>query len=169
MYFKPQFLSLSAPHPLWTTCGSNPWEANEALVVSRMLSGQYISDWHARHWTRENPEGLCLLCPGKGVPGTIQHLLLYCEALQDKRELIISHLRAQSQENDQLQLLLSNIFSSSPEDQVQFLLDPSVTPVVISGCQMNLFCLDDIFNLTRTFCYALHRRRMQMLGRFKSN
>ena len=63
-FFKPQFLSLSRPHPLWTTCASNPWEIDKALIVMRLLSGQYISDCLARiarHWSKENPDGLCLL------------------------------------------------------------------------------------------------------------
>ena len=47
-FFKPKFMSLTCPHPLWTTCGSNLFEINKAFTVSRMLSGQYISDCHCR-------------------------------------------------------------------------------------------------------------------------
>ena len=50
---------------------------------------------------------------------------------------------------------------------VQFLLDPSVVATVISAVQLDLFTLDDIFSVTRTYCYAIHRRRLQLTGRFK--
>ena len=63
-YFKPQYLSLTRPHPLWTTCTNNPWETNKALVVSLLLSGRYVTDHHSRQWTKDNQEGFCLLCPG---------------------------------------------------------------------------------------------------------
>ena len=165
-FFKPQFLSLSRPHPLWTTCASNPWEINKALIVARLLSGQYISDWHARHWSKENPDGFCLLCPGRRIRGDITHLLLSCEALQEKRLNILQYWKLLSEDKPHLQQLLSSVLCSSPRDQVQFLLDPSSVPSVITGCQMDLFSLEDIFPLTRTYCYSMHRRRSQIIGRF---
>ena len=166
LYFKPQFLNLTKPHPLWTTCSSNPFETNKALIVCRLLSGRYISDWHARNWSKDNPEGFCLLCPGKEIPGNIEHLLISCEALEEKRLRIIEYWNMQSEGNNHLKQLLSAVLSYPPQDRVQFLLDPSVVPSVISGCQDDLYSLDDIFPLTRTYCYAMHRRRMQLLGRF---
>ena len=71
-YFKPQFMSLLRPHPLWTTCQSNSFEVNKSIAVARLLSGQYRSDWHCRHWSRTNKEGFCLLCPDKNIPGNIE-------------------------------------------------------------------------------------------------
>ena len=50
---------------------------------------------------------------------------------------------------------------------VQFVLDPSVAPEVIIGVQGGHFKLSEIFRLTRTYCYAMHRSRMQLLGKFK--
>ena len=49
---------------------------------------------------------------------------------------------------------------------VQFVLDPSVVPEVIRGVQEESFTLAHVFRLTRTYCYAMHRRRMQLLGLF---
>ena len=53
-YFRAEFLSLTKPHPLWSTCGSNPYEIHKAVVQARMLSGKYITDKLPRHcfkWT----------------------------------------------------------------------------------------------------------------------
>ena len=165
-YFQPQFMSLLKPHPLWTTCKSNPFEVNKSVVVARLLSGRYRSDWHCRHWSLTNKEGHCLLCPGENLPGDIEHLLVNCRALEDKRQLLYKFWTQHSAENLSLRNLLNSMRASSITTFVQFLLDPSVVPQVISGCQMESFTIDEVFHLTRTFCYGLHRRRLQLIGRF---
>ena len=166
MYFKPQFMSLLRPHPLWTTSKSNSFETNKSIVVARLLSGRYRSDWHARHWNLSNKNGFCLLCPGKNIPGTIEHLLVSCVSLQHKRLDLFNFWDQRTVENPHLRDLMLSIRSSSITNFVQFVLDPSVVSSVISGCQDRLYKLEDIFHLTRTFCYALHRLRLQLLGRF---
>ena len=37
-YFCAEFMSLSKPHPIWTTCGSNLFEIHKAVVQAKMLS-----------------------------------------------------------------------------------------------------------------------------------
>ena len=89
-YFKPSFMSLSTPHPLWTSAGS-PFEVSKAVVSARMLSGRYRTDRLARHWTPSNPNGLCRLPGCEGHEGTLQHILLQCSALTEARLKVISH------------------------------------------------------------------------------
>jgi hypothetical protein len=165
LYFKPSFMSLLRPHPLWTTCKANSFEVNKSVAVARLLSGRYNSDWHSRHWSSDNEEGFCLLCPGMNIPGTIEHLLVTCEALNPKRSALFNFWDQQSEDSLPLQELLLTIRRSSPKDFSQFVLDPSVVQQVISGCQKKLFQLDEIFHLSRTFSYGIHRRRLQLLGR----
>ena len=165
-FFKPKFMSLLKPHPLWTTSKCNPFESNKSLVVSKFLSGQYPSDWFCRRWSKTNPAGSCLLCPSQDTPGDLQHLLVGCCSLQLKRDDIYDYWNKQTLEKPNLQRLLQSMIAKTSRDLCQFLLDPSVVPEVISGCQQELFSLDDIFSLTKTFVYAIHRRRLQMLGRF---
>ena len=80
-YFKPDYMSLVKPHPIWTSCGSNPFEVNKAVIQARMLSGRYITDQLARHWT-SNSAGFCTLpnC-SMNTYGSLEHLLLVCPAL----------------------------------------------------------------------------------------
>ena len=165
-FFKPDYMSLTQPHPLWTTSHNNSFEINKSLVVSKLLSGRYRSDWLCRHWSKSNPSGFCLLCPGKMIPGTVEHMLVACEGLAHKREDITMYWKQQTEDNEHLQALTTTKLCSEVDEQVQFLLDPSVVPSVIRGCQLQHFSLDDVFKLTRTFCYALHRRRLQLIGRF---
>ena len=106
--------------------------------------------------------------PRKSIPGDIDHLLAECEALFDKRDLLFQFWDKESGDSPSLSTLLKNVRSSTVEEFVQFVLDPSVVPLVISGVQKNLFTLDNVFSLTRTFCYGIHRRRLQLLGRHNS-
>ena len=84
-FFKPEFMSLTCPHQLWTSCGSNPFEIHKAVTQAKMLSGTYVTDKLSRHWSN-NPNGFCSIpgCTGHTL-GSIEHLLLSCPALQESR------------------------------------------------------------------------------------
>ena len=166
IFFSPSLMSLSVPHPMWTTCSSNPFETNKALVQAALLSGRYKTDYLSRHWNFSNPDGFCMLCPGKFLFGTIQHFLIHCEALSEKRSTIIDHWSSYAEEDIQLHQLLKQLLESPSALLVQFLLDPSVVPQVVALLQHNLVKLETLFYLSRTWCYGLHRRRMQLLGLF---
>ena len=166
LYFKPQYMSLQKPHPLFSTAAQNPFEINKSLVVAKMLSGRYRSDWHCRHWSTVNRSGDCLLCPGKNFPGTLEHMLVLCPALEQKRSLLKDYLYQETSDKFDLKQLFDDILQASTHEVVQFLLDPSVVPRVIAGCQTKVYFLPEIFRLTRTYCYGLHRRRLQLIGRF---
>ena len=168
-FFKPEYMSLVKPHPLWTTAQNNQFEINKSLVVAKLLSGRYRSDWLCRHWSKTNPSGHCLLCPGENIPGTVEHMLVSCPGLDDKRDDLILYWSQHTEDNPHLQHLTSSMLSSDEDTLVQFLLDPSAVPSVINGCQQKLYSLSDVFKLTRTFCYGIHRRRLQLIGRFKFN
>ena len=76
-YFKPQFHSLSTPHPLLWTPGPNSHEVTKSLVQLRMLSGRYRVAKLTRHWSPTNRSGCCPapLCPDLE---TLEHLLIDC-------------------------------------------------------------------------------------------
>ena len=59
LYFHPQFMSLSSPHRILTTAGSNPYEVAKAKVQLQLLISQYRSAKQTRHWSPSNPQGLC--------------------------------------------------------------------------------------------------------------
>ena len=123
-YFKPQFMSLRQPHPLWTTCQNNTFEVNKSIAVARLLSGRYRSDWHCRHWSQTNKEGFCLLCPGKNLLGNIEHLIIDCTALDDKRNLLFKFWSQQAKDSPHLQHLVSTMRASPHNKFVQLSLIP---------------------------------------------
>ena len=38
--FKPEFMGLKNPHPIWSTAGCNPYEVSKAIQQARFLSGR---------------------------------------------------------------------------------------------------------------------------------
>ena len=165
-YFKPEYMSLLHPHPIITSCESNPWETNKAVIQCRLLSGRYNTDWLRRHWTPDNKEGFCSLCPGKSIPGTIEHFLTSCFALDTKRNELFHYWNMQSADDYELRMLLTLKQKSNCFELTQFLVDPSVDPSVIRGVQDRKVNIDQVFKLTRTFVYGLHRKKLQIIGRF---
>ena len=52
-YFKPSFMSLASPHPMFTTCSSNSFETNKSTCKASFIFGRYKTDCLARHWVKE--------------------------------------------------------------------------------------------------------------------
>ena len=161
-YFYPQFMSLCHPHKLWTTAGNNPFEVAKARVQLLFLSNQYPCARVSRHWSAENPEGLCTypLCHTQRLVESREHILLYCPAYNTARERIITTCLESS--NPSVKILLTKyLVSSNPELTMQFLMDCSVLSEVIKAAQLsgpNIF--SDLFYHTRTWCFVLHKQRM---------
>ena len=168
-FFNSEFMSLRKPHPIWFSCGANPFECHKAVIAARMLSGRYLTDQLQRHWT-QNSAGICLLpsCAPSKSPGSLQHLLLYCEALESTRQKLLKLCYKVSLENEQLSSILLSILSSGDETSImQLLLDCSTMPIVIKCTQdYGPELRDRILYIGRTWCYNIHTERMTQLGLF---
>ena len=168
-YFKAEYMSLCHPHPIWTTCGSNSFEVNKAIVQAKMLSGRYVTDKLSRHWSH-NKSGICCLpgCSGQET-GSLEHLMLFCPALSTTRSSLLDlSLSVASESNLISDIILSAINEPSVEIRMQFLLDCSSIPAVQRLKQSsNHHFISRLFYLTRTWCYSIHRARMTKLGLFQ--
>jgi hypothetical protein len=173
VYFRPSHMSLTTPHPLWTLAESG-FEVSKASTVATMLSGRYVTDYHARHWSKTNPEGLCQLClafPASGHAtslGTLEHLLLKCPALAATRAKCTSHWSAYMVDKPFLLPIITHhtLTPSLLGDklQMELLLDPSTCPKVISAAQaMGAGIMSHLLYMTRTWCHAHHLRRKRLL------
>ena len=166
-FFNPAFMSLTKPHPIWTACGSNPFECHKAVIASRMLSGKYLTDRLQRHWT-QNKSGKCLL-PNclPASDGSLEHLLLHCSALSHTRSKLLSLCVKIANEDDKLGEIINSVLLSSCEGiehgKMQFLLDCSVMPRVVAMTQNSGTVLRGrLLYIGRT--YSIHRERMNQLG-----
>ena len=92
LYFKPEFMSLTRPYPIWTSCGAHPFECHKAVTTSCMLSGRYLTVWLQRHWTNEKA-GYCLLPAFTSESdGSLEHILLHCTTLNKTRTKCIERV-----------------------------------------------------------------------------
>ena len=164
-------ISIQTPNPLWKSCSSVPYEVQKAVVQSRMLSGRYRDDRLARHFS-PNSTGECLVCLANGVPnppwGDLPHILLHCPALSGKRALLDKYWHDETSKDSVCRQIV-DCFEAKPENyKMQFLLDSSTLPDIIRATQIHGSDVQRIiFKLTRTFCYSLHRERLQKLDRWK--
>ena len=168
-FFKPQFYSLSKPHPIWSSAGSNPYEVEKACCQARMLSGRFRSCWLARHWSGDS-SGNCSLptCRQDPTPGTISHILTTCEDLAPARLRIYSLWAEYLKEYPLLLPIIINYTVNCEQSQaVQFLLDCTVLPDVISLKQQHgQWVYDSLLYLTRSYCFSVHKSRLKLLGKW---
>ena len=159
-------MSLTTPHLIWLTCGSNPYEIHKAVIQAKMLSGRYVTDKLSRYWT-QNKAGICSIptCTGQDL-GSLEHLLLFCPALSDTRSRMVElWLTVVSEHQDLKSIIYSIMYGQTVETIMQFLLDCSCFPAVISLKQNSgLQLVARLFYLTRSWCYSIHKSRMNKLG-----
>ena len=165
VYFRPEFMSLTKPHPIWRTAGSNPYEVSKAIQQARFLSGRYRTESLASHWTT-NSGGFCLSATCNKEVETVEHILLSCPAYSDCKKRIYSLWL--SNQNQIVRRLFLQAFQSERGYLLQFVLDCSVLPSVIEADQTSEgdSLLNELFYYTRTWCFSIHRERMKMLGRW---
>ena len=145
--------------------GANPHEVLKSLIQLRMLSGRYRVAQLTRHWSPSNRAGCCP-APLCSALETLEHLLLDCPHYNQLRDKLRKAWYTIT--NPRLLSILMNTLNSSTQDLVQFLLDPSVHPGVISLVQSEGHDpLKLVFYLTRTWCYSLHRERLKLMNRFR--
>ena len=163
-------MSLTTSHPIWSSCGTNAFECQKAIITSRMLSGRYLTDKHQRHWT-ENKEGFCLLpaCSYLKAEGDLEHLLLFCPSMESTRDSLLKMINRVCLEDENIAIILNNVFSD-PDHKVrmQFLLDCTVLPEVIQLTQtQGPHIKNRLLYVARTWCYNVHRARMTQMGLLK--
>ena len=131
-----------------------------------MLSGRYLTDKLQRHWT-QNKAGTCLL-PScfPGSEGSLEHLLLRCPALSSTRARLLSLCSKVAAEHEELSRIINLVLQSREQVTImQFLLDCSTMPDIIRSTQLfGTVIRDRLLYVGRTWCYNIHRERMNQLG-----
>ena len=169
-FFKPQFMSLTSPHPLWSSAGSSPANIVMATIQARLVSGRFRTERLCRHWSK-NKLGVCLLSPTcRNSSEDVPHFLQVCVALHETRLMLHKFTRKYCENIPSYisDLILSNTDLSSQEF-CQFLLDCSTLPDIIHATQEHdaATVYQHCFAVTRTWVYSLHKKRLKLLGRWK--
>ena len=167
LFFKPNFMSLTKPHPIWTTAGCSPSKVSMATIQAQMISGRYRTEQLCSHWSK-NKTGSCLLSPAcSSTVEDLSHILSLCHALQPIRVKLMSFTLKYCEEVTSIKKLTLSLCTPSNPSFCQFLLDCSCIPSVISAVQsQGSDLLNHLFHITRTWVYTLHKERMKLLGRW---
>ena len=164
-YLQTGFMGLSTCHPMFRLCGSLPWEVEKAVSQARLLSGRYRVEALSCHWTSWNRKGLCSLPDYWGTnsshQGTVEAFLLSCPSLVAVRTALDQYTASRIVDNSVLRAVVHQCMEDDP---VQFWLDCSIMPCVISSVQVQgEGFLAALFKLTRNYCHGLHKARRDML------
>ena len=136
-----------------------------------MLSGKYRTEGLCRFWS-QNTEGVCLLpeCTNINLKEDIVHILVNCGSLSATRSRLTVFFLNFAAMNPDLSFIINKFLNSNDDNyKTQFLLDCSTLPDVIHYRQLlgnNI--MNNLFHLTRTWCYSVHRDRLKMLGRWSN-
>ena len=168
-FLQPDFLSLSSPHPIYSSLDGNQYQAKAARIQSLFLSGRYRSEELCRFWS-QNRDGFCLLdsCKDLKISENIQHILLHCAGLTEVRRRLVAFTGKMTDDKPVLkQIIESYLFSQDEELRMQFLMDCSVLPPVITAYQeYGATIHQSLFRVSRTWCRSVHVARLKALGRF---
>ena len=127
-------MSLLKPHPIWTTCGANSYETNKACIQAKYLSGRFRTDKLLSHFSSKNSLH-CQLHPEQPVVGDLEHHLVLCPALQERRALLFDYWDSLTSSSEPCKNIISKYKSASLRLFMQFILDCSVLPEVIDASQ----------------------------------
>jgi hypothetical protein len=126
-YFKPELYSLTKAHYMWTTAASNPFECSKSTILARMASGRYRTEMLCRHWST-NRAGHCRAPSCQQIPGTLEHLLVVCPALDTVRERLYQMWLEKSVMFPTLHSIIREVLKSNENFKVQFIIEPLAFP-----------------------------------------
>ena len=160
-FFKPQYMSLSEPHPMWSTAVTS-YKVNKCVVVGKMLSGRFRCGSLLRHFY-PHISGLCELC-GEELEDLPHILLPRCPHLQDRADILLRFANDSLQKTNAGELFSRIMNSEDDTKKVQMLLDPAAVPEIICAAQRDETVLPLLLGVTSTWCYSLNRTRSKLLG-----
>ena len=167
-YLRTGFLGLTRCHPLFRTCSSSPWEVEKASTQARLLSGRFRVEALTGHWVPWNRGGMCVLpsCwnTDEAHKGTVESFLLSCPSLSPIRETLKEY--SMSYISNKYPHLITLATQCLSDDPVQFLLDCSTIPAVITAHQAegeHEQVLYAFFKISRNYCHGLYKARINIL------
>ena len=80
-------MSLTTPHPIWTTAGPSAYQTVMSTVQGTMISGRYRTEQLCTKWSPQN-SGHCQApsCKDDNVPEDLHHILAVCGSLQTTKD-----------------------------------------------------------------------------------
>ena len=161
-YFKPELYSLTKPHYMWTTTAGMPYETSKSTVLARMMSGRFRTEMFCRYFSLENKEGYCTAPGCNEVPGTLEHVLVTCPALNYTRERMYHMCLGKTVMFPSLHQLVREILVSDEETKTMFFIEPLAFDIVKQDAELiGGHYISTVSYLTRTFVFCMYRDYIQ--------
>lgn len=99
------------------------------------------------------------------VIGDLEHLLLFCPALQPARNRLYSIWSLKLPYLGPLLEVFHGLFNNATKDFIAFVLNPSANSEIIRLSQVyGQWVLENAMYLTRTFVYNIHKEKLTLSG-----
>ena len=157
-------MSLTKPHAMYTHAITS-YQVNKCITVARLLSGRFRCGSLLRHFYPERVSGICELCTLEIED--IPHIILpKCPLLFEKANSLLNFAQDTLSATPTAAVIFNDIIIHGKDDnlKVQFMLDPTVIPQVITACQSDNNLIKTILRITTTWCYSLNKTRRKLLG-----
>ena len=144
----------------------NSLDARALTIQLMLLSGRYRTEKLRRHWS-SNKMGYCVYpsCTNLKQIDDEEHFLLYCQALNCERRRLCSKIFSYSCDKPVLSNLLTKyLYGDDDLLKMQFLLDASTLPDIISASQLHgISILAECAKIGRLWCWCMHATRLRTL------
>ena len=151
-------LRVGKVHQSWSSLPNDPVAVKRSIPNLRLLTGSYILQESRARFNQYNIDATCALCRD-GHESRV-HFLVVCSRLQYVRQNYIRRLKGiLDLENSEI---IADSYISDPEKLTQIILDCLdywARCVLKRGKETVM----NIERLSRNLCYALHKRRSELL------
>lgn len=163
LYFKRVLYSLTRPHYMWLAAASNPYECSKSTILLRMASGRYRTEVLCRYWS-DNRSGNCRAPSCYMTPGTLEHLLVVCPALDRVRQRLYTMWLEKSVMFPTLHATIRHVLNSNESTKVQFILEPLAFQDLFACAKLHgQNFIEQLSYLTRTYAFYLHREYRRVI------
>ena len=149
--FDTSRLLLKSPHPIWVASSCDSISTTRATYVMWLLLGVYNTGKRLFDMKKARSPA-CLLC-GNILDNRV-HFMLSCSALSNIRNDFLNQLMA-------LSPILTK-YSNASSEFLLYILDP-FSPRVPQELRKSWISAEKVYNVSRNFCYAMHKKRTKLL------
>ena len=147
---------------LWTTTAGMPYETSKSTILERMMSGRFRTEMFCRHFSTENKHGYCTAPGCNEVPGTLEHVLATCPALDPTRERMYLMCLDKTVMFPSLHQLIRDILVSDEETKTMFFIEPLAFDLVKQDAEnIGSHYIKTVSYITRTFVFRMYRDYIQ--------
>ena len=158
LYLNIESLRVGKVHQSWSSLPNDPVAVKRSIPKLRLLTGSYILQENRARFNQYNIDATCALC--RDGHESRMHFLVVCSRLQFVRQNYIERLKGILYlENSEI---IADSYISDPEKLTQIILDCSVYGAR-GILKLGKETVMNIERLSRNLCYALHKRRSELL------